>query len=439
MVKNDVIIEENTEKKVEQKGPFLKGLAIVLFSLLSLFFPPWYIVMIPLFFFMVLWFLWAPNMIIGIFIPEGYSAIVTRGQENGLFVKTMISYKGHKLDKNGRVVEEIKDDESDKPGWLKRITDMKFGMQLFWWPFDRIHSYNLEWKQYNQDEKVVHRKEHLYYILLKIYAYLIEISRAEDRDKVPQDVRLVVPMQVVHPYKAVFKVQNWYRIVSNIIIGILRDFVRTKSYEELINTPRESLNEQIGQKIQEKAQEIEDNYGIKIFWDRVVVVQIGPADEEYARATLQAIIAQKKAEAIKIEAGAEAYKRSTETMGLAMAMLARFVGEEEKQLSALFRKHPREFERKYGKRFGECLDLVQRAMALEKGKLVDIRSPDAKGGTSDLLSIIMASKLIDSGSGGNKSPATAEKSEGKRGKIFDEETAKNLKKAGIPVELQDEV
>lgn len=429
MKKDDVIVEENTEKKVEQTKPFFVGLAIILISLISiLLFPPWFLIIIPLVTSIVVWFIWAPSMIVGIFIPEGYSVIICRGQENGSFVKAMANYKGYNVDENGKVV----DDNVKK--WLP-------GIKFFWWPFDRVYSYNLEWKQYSQNEKVVHRKEHLYYVLLKIYAYLIEIDDAEDKDKVPQNLRVVVPMQIVDVYKAAFKVQNWYRIVSNVIISDLRDFIRTKSYEELISSSNQNLNEMIGNRIKLLAPGILKNYGVNIFWDRVAVVQIATADEEYSRATLRMIIALKNAEAIKVEAGAEAFKRSTETMGLALSMLARFVGEAEGDLSKLFRERPEDFERMYGKKFAECLDLVQRAMALEKGKFVDIRSPDAKGGTSDLLSIIMASRLISDGSGGGTKTTNTEKS-GKsenKGKIFDEKTKDFLRKAGLPVDLEDEV
>jgi hypothetical protein len=165
-------------------------------------------------------------------------------------------------------------------------------------------------------------------------------------------------------------------------------------------------------------------------------------DEEYSRATLRAIIAQKNAEAIKVEAGAEAFKRSTETMGLVLSMLARLTGEKEEDLSSLLKNQPEDFEKKYGKKFAECLDLVQRAMALEKGKFADIRTPDIKGGgtTADLISVVLAAKLLPDGGGGG-AKTTNEKSEegGKKGKIFDEKTREFLKKSGVPVELEDEV
>lgn len=250
MKKDDVVIEENTEKKVEQTKPFLNGLAILLISLISILFPPWYLLIVPIFL-LVLWFIWAPSMIMGIFIPEGYAVIICRGQENGSFVKAMANYKGYNIDEKGRVVED------------NNVKKWALGIKFFWWPFDRVYSYSLEWKQYSQNEEVVHRKERLYRVLLKLYAYLIEVDDAEDKDKVPQKLRVVVPMQVIDVYKAAFKVQNWYRIVSNVIVGDLRDFIRTKSYEELISSSNQNLNEMIGARLKLLAPTIEENYGVK--------------------------------------------------------------------------------------------------------------------------------------------------------------------------------
>ena len=412
-IKKDNVVKEN-EKKVNQLGPFLVGLgAILLVVIFSIFILPHFIglfaiILSPIIIltvaFLVLWFIWAPNMVIGTFIPEGYCVIITRGQEEGQFVKAMIKWKGCTIDGKYNIIEmKPGEKEMDYVGFWSRS---HIGMNFYFWPFDRIFAYDLKWKQFTHDEKVVDRDEHLYRVLLKPYVYYIDIKNAEDKDKVPQNMGIVAEMKIVNPYKATFKIQNWYRAVSNLIIGDLRDFIRTKSYEELINSEKskDSLNDMIWKQRIEigLAKEIEENYGVKII--KLTVVEISPADPEYSRATLRKIIAEKNKAAIEVEADAEAIKRSKETMGLATRMFLDHTKMKEQTMVDLISSNPEEFEKKYGKMFNKCLDLVQREMALAKGRLIDVRTDTAgiKGG-DPLLTLIAANSMFNNQSSGGKS------------------------------------
>jgi hypothetical protein len=69
--------------------------------------------------------------------------------------------------------------------------------------------------------------------------------------------------------------------------------------------------------------------------------------------------------------------------------------ETENEIKRLIKDEPEEFKRKYGEVFNRCLDFVQRKMALEAGSLVDVRSPDSKGGVPDLLTVITTAKMLD--------------------------------------------
>ncbi|MFA5071826.1 MAG: SPFH domain-containing protein [Candidatus Pacearchaeota archaeon] len=412
---------EGGVKKVDQTGPAFIGLSVLsLLIVCCIFVLPHFVgilgtiilslIIIPIAAFLVLWFGLAPSMVIGTFIPEGYCIMITRGQEKGEFVKAMIKWKGHAINNNYDIVEmKSGEEEMDFSGFWDRS---HFGMNFYFWPFDKVYSYDLEWKQFSHDEKVINKSEHLYYVLLKPYVYYIDIKNAEDKTKVPQNMGIVAEMRVVNPYKATFMIQNWYRAVSNLIIGDLRDFIRNKSYEELINpeSGKSSLNEMIWDQITKNglAKNIEDKYGVRII--KLTVVEIGPADDEYSRATLRKIIAEKNQEAIKVEAQSEAYKRSTETMGLATRMFLDHTKMEEETMKDLLLDNPEEFNRKYGEIFNKCLDLVQREMALAKGRFIDIRTDAAgvKGGDS-LLALIAANSMLN-----NQSSSTGGKSVSKK-------------------------
>lgn len=389
---NDVSVEENV-KKVDQIKPFFIGFFIILaVATLCIFFSSWllFTVILPASVFLVLWFIWAPAMIIGIFIPEGYCVIITKGQESGQFVKAMIKYRGYIINDNFEIVEGSEKD--NKTGFWNRS---HLGMNFYLWPFNKVYTYTLEWKQFTHDERVIKRKELLYNVLLKPYIYYIDIKKAEDKDKVPQNMGVIVEMEPANVYKAIFRIQNWYRAVSNSIISDLRDFIRTKSYEELINSQGASLNKMIWDRISASGliEEMEKKYGIRII--KLAVVEIDPADEEYSRSTLRAIIAQKNQDAIKIEAQSKIIERSAESMGLVMKTFAISIGKKEEEIAADYNKDPEAFEKKYGKRFADCLDLTQREMALNKGRFIDVRTDAAgvKGGDS-LLALIAANNLM---------------------------------------------
>jgi hypothetical protein len=425
---DDVSVEENA-KKVDQVKPFFSGLFIILvIAILCILLSPWWlsVVVLPVSAFLVLWFIWAPSMIIGIFIPEGCCVIITRGQEGGQFVKAMIKYRGYTINDNFEIIGGSEDD-NETGFWNKS----HLGMNFYLWPFDRVYAYTLEWKQFTHDEKVVKRKELLYRVLLKPYIYYIDIRKAEDKDKVPQKMGIIAEMRVTNIYKAIFRIQNWYRAVSNLIIGDLRDFIRTKSYEELINSQGTSLNEMIwDQRINISgglAEKIEEKYGIEII--KLTVVEIGPDDEEYSRSTLRAIIAQKNQDAIKIEAGSVVIKRSAESMGLIMKTFALSVGKSEAEVASDYDNDPAGFEEKYGKRFAECVDLVQREMALSKGRFIDVRT-DAAGikGGDPLLALIAANSLM--------SNQFNRESSGQKisGENQERKKAKSLKEAGFDID-----
>lgn len=419
--KDGNIVDGEKGKKVDQTGPVFIGLTVLSALIFCcIFVLPHFIgglgaiilslIIIPIVAFIVLWFGLAPSMVIGTFIPEGYCIMITRGQEKGEFVKAMIKWKGHAINSNYDIVKmKPEEDEMDFVDFWGRS---HLGMNFYFWPFDKVYSYDLEWKQFSHDEKVINKSEHLYYVLLKPYVYYIDIKNAEDKTKVPQNMGIVAEMMVVNPYKATFMIQNWYRAVSNLIIGDLRDFIRNKSYEELINpeSGKSSLNEMIWDQITKNglAKDIEDKYGVRII--KLTVVEIGPADEEYARATLRRIIAEKNQEAIKVEAQSEAFKRSTETMGLVTEMFLSRTKMTQDQLASHLSEDPENFEKKYGRIFTECIDFVQREMAINKGRFIDIRTDAAgvKGGDS-LLALIAANSMLN-----NQSSSTGGKSVSKK-------------------------
>ena len=403
------------------------------------------IVIFIVIFLLVLYFIWAPQDVCwGCSIREGYTkALVFSG---GKLYKFLMGRKGKAYDEEYNVVD-VKDDKAkykDKSLLGLHINPL--------WPFTRVYMEDTEWKRYYPNlKKALPRKEVLRQFSLVPYPYYIDVLNAEDKNRTGIDLLTTVIMEIQNPERALFKeTTQWINIVTPLIQGGYVSFIKQHTINEMLGkedlgmlilkempnpNPITPSNEH-GLPGDNLAEMILKVYGVKIV--NISIIDFAGADKEMQKAMNAKAKAQLNREAKLIDADAEAQSRAIETMDLIVYMLARTLGKTKDQVCAELQDDPKKFIEKYGTQYNDCLDMVRREMAIKGRSFYDLRTPDASGKEmGNLLNILLAAKLVATGGGG---PApSGDKKEEKKGKIFDEKTREALKKAGVPVELEDEM
>lgn len=278
--------------------------------------------------FLVIYFLLAPNNLWFTFVQEGTAKIVVRADRP---IAVLVMWRGHVLDedwnvvpvgvsvRNGMELKEEEDTEGAKIYQLKRGFRNLFGwFGSLWfygpWPLDDIYIYWFQWSNLGPDGKpIYHPKELLDYILLKEDVYFTVVEDAEDKDRLPLDVELILPVRVVNPYKALFRIQNWLEGVMNRIKPAVRDRITSERYDELIAKPT-AIGEDIYNTLEERGvlRDFWNEYGLNL--RKIEIVNIHPP-EKYLETTLKEFIAKQEAKRVRITANAERYRIRTEGKG----------------------------------------------------------------------------------------------------------------------------
>jgi hypothetical protein len=287
-------------------------------------------------FFLVYYFL-APNNMWSTFTKEGTSKIVVKGDAVD---KILIQWGGYTFNRKEEKIEKkwqvIEGTEKHLFGGL-RVYSLFF-------PLYDIFVYHHKWTHLHEDGKVVPHDEWLDFVFLKEDMYIIEIplieeeSRlegAEDINGLPLGIQIVVPMRIVNPYVAVFRVRRWLPMISGIIVSRLRRFVANFRYkEDLLNMSAgydiEEIHQSVGvadefrvkvgedlwkkfwrlleKDFKEEGGEASEAtiqlYGVEINKTKSRILKINPPTSYRKLTTLQ-YEAEKQKERIKIEADAE--------------------------------------------------------------------------------------------------------------------------------------
>lgn len=331
----------------------------------------------------LVYFVLAPKNIFFTFIPEGYAKVVVRA---GKFQKTLIQWTGKTIDEHGNVVD-VDGEEFHLFGGLRF-----YG----WWPLDKIYEYKFKWISIDENGDFENRSEEMLgHVMLKPDVYGCLVRAAEDKDLIPLDLKLVLGMRVINPYKALFQIQNWYEAVLNRIRPYVRDFASTRQYAKLI-----SQSERIGQQIRKKLEEgkiidsFENEYGIEIV--SLELKNIDPPQDVRER-TLKKFSAQREAEA-----------RTEAITGALITMLSRETGMKEKEVK----------EKLLDGSFPQAvlernLELLKRDMSLDRGALMDIRITGVDGLGGSLASF---AAILGEGQKGKSGKPTEPAEEKKREK-----------------------
>jgi len=318
--------------------------------------------------FCLIYFWWARRNLYFTFVPEGRAKIVVRGDA---FHKIIIQWKGHKLSKQqqkdakGDVIVDINDvireETSFRQTLFERILRIFGGLRCYgFWPIEDIYLYDFEWVGMKQNGELdPHPKETLDHVLLKDDVYGVLVEQAEDKGLLPLNIRLALTMKIVNPYKALFRVQNWYEMVINRITPYVRDFVTTNTYQEFIQgetrIDKGVMERLIGEGILD---EFKNRYGVKL--RKIEVKDIDPSkdlDNPIRKATIQKYLAAREGE-----------KRAGETIGAVINMMAASRGITPKEIqkkidkSTVLQKEFRDF----------CKETLHKKMAIDGGSYVKI-------------------------------------------------------------------
>jgi len=239
-------------------------------------------------------------------VREGTAKIVMQG---GQFEKVLIELREYNLDeKSGNIVKE-----KDK---AERIIGIR--------PFDStvsptrsILKYN--WRRSIVDENgVVHllREDNTEEISLTPDTYWCKVDAAEDFERFPINVQLLLTLQVVNPFKALLRTGEnpgaWLKIIIARTSAETRNIVSHRTYEQWT-----SSGESMGNEIMERLQgggdkgdigkdilkeEFEEQYGIK-FID-IEVYSVDPSDEEMRKLSLELLRANIRAQVMKKDSDA---------------------------------------------------------------------------------------------------------------------------------------
>jgi len=266
----------------------------------------------------------APKNIFFTIVKEGTAKTIVRG---GKFRKVLIQWEKCTLDQEDWNVVDVVDVDKKH----RRKLRLFGGLHFFWfWPLDRIYTYNFEWKGLESDGITPHpyKEELLDNIFLKQYVYYSEVKEAEDVDRLPLDIYYVLTIRIQNPYKALFKVHKWLNVVFGRIAPEIRNVIAQKPYEKLI-TDLEGLTNELKKNIKEPKNgmaegdakgiidTLKDQYGVEVL--DVKVLDIDPPKEQ-REATLLEFKAKQEQKQIQIRANAERVKRTTEAQGEANAI-----------------------------------------------------------------------------------------------------------------------
>jgi hypothetical protein len=303
-------------------------------------------------------------------VKEGTAKAVVR---MGGFHKIIMAWKGFELDEewNVKPVEEV-GKKLHLPGGLRFV-----GI----WPLDKVYTYKFRWRGIEiveAREKVEFREKVIDYILVRPDVYWTKIEGAETAppERIPLDIEFLVTARVINPYKALFKAPpNWLENVLSRLNALFRDWVATKSLDEILAIRKEpqKLWQELGntdliQKV------FKEEWGILIEENGIQIrdVKLPP---EYQRAA-----------AIERMEKMKAAGRAQEILGTVIAAVVAATGKEEREVQKEFEKDPKAFYEKHK----ITIDNIMSKLAMEEEAYLRIETPGATGLLGDFLRLVGA-------------------------------------------------
>ena|GEM_PF-1810626 len=208
------------------------------------------------------------------------------------------------------------------PDAPKRELVFQKHLGLYWVgipPFQKLYHYNFGWVTYKApegetDPRPVKRNEELFHVFVKDALYWGTLKEAETFDKLPVNVEFLITLRVVNVYDALFEVHRYLDAILDLVRQQGRQYVGTKTYEQLIQDEGDSNNRGFSQGVRNLSARVLEEYGVQIV--RADILSIDPAGsaaEEYRQASTAAYLAEAKKVATVTAAEGEA--RAIELVG----------------------------------------------------------------------------------------------------------------------------
>lgn len=249
---------------------------------------------------------------------------------NGKFHKIVIKYRNHYITSDW----DILNNPSISPP--KEGIISKFLGGITWIgipPFAEIYKYKFRWvtvKQSPEGEKHEAREKTIDYILLKQDIYFVKVTKAETQENMPVDVGLELTIEIVSPYKALFKTQNWLETIENQIAGEVREFIGELRFSELNEAKARSA--EFYEKLREgRIRKFEEDYGVRIIL--IQIKSIDPAGElskHFVEASTKEYVGEETAKAEIAIAKGKAKVITTLAEAKASAIIAEAKAEKER-------------------------------------------------------------------------------------------------------------
>jgi len=225
---------------------------------------------------------------------------------------------------------------------LSRFFKNRGGLRFVGIPLiHEIHEYRFNWASNEQiedpesgktkDAIVPSKEDHMRHILVQEDVYASEIDKAETKELVPMDAILLLTVAVINPRKALFRTQHWLEATHNQIRPRIREYIGTKTYQELIEKRGASAQE-IHLMLEGKGENGENGeegegifprlrreYGVDV--RKIQIHTIDPSPEasknvDFVEKATMLYGAKRDAEAIRELADAEAYRITTEATAI---------------------------------------------------------------------------------------------------------------------------
>jgi regulator of protease activity HflC (stomatin/prohibitin superfamily) len=383
----------------------------------------------------------APHNIFGSYIKEGH--LIHLGWGGQSFYKPIMRYEGKsiaddyeiienyidekKIGKDGKIFKTGRKVKNPKIKKEKDLMDYILNIRMFgmninpFWPFLRpIIIKDFEWTETYKYGKKEDKKKDVTQRLLPYFLYYVRANNVDTYGKIPLYLDIIVEMRVINAYKPFYNPENYIATMEKMVLDKVRSFVNKKYYDDLVRGTNEDISKGLQNELKEVISQLREVYGVD--FKQISVIDIGPSDERFAKATKDAEIAKKQGEgkvaAAEFEAKAkiiaseaEATAFTQKVIGVAMKSLARYTGKNEEELINLREKNPEVFNNLYGDIYKESYGAAFNGIAMEKDSYFKLDGSSSGGGSVDMLtSVIVADKIINKNKGNKENTKGNKKS-----------------------------
>lgn len=243
----------------------------------------------------------APENLFFTFVPENKVKFIISG---GRLQKILASSNQYTLHPGNAQFDKYDVVRGESKGLLGGLRFYGF------WPLSDVMIYRFKWTNITESGVISEHDEILDTMILKTDMYLVKVTDAEDKNMIPMDIKAILTIRIVNPYKAMYMAQNWLENIVNIIKPAVREQVRKYSYEELIKGDGEHFSllgknifNELRGGVPNDIEELYAKYGIELSSIRIENIDPQAGLREL---TLKKIVAEKEAEVKKITASADA-------------------------------------------------------------------------------------------------------------------------------------